>query len=405
MYTQNKSNMKNVYFIETIQSYRTAVGKDVYTILFEHVDAQGEQVTFSPIEYEKMPTLKGTDRKLHEGQYVYYDTETRQFTPAYNDPLARTRQRKNFYYRNRLYCKQNPVDAEQLGEILAVQSYHVNVGHGNCSILLVQYRHMQRDEYQIWMVDCGAIDYGAGNRYPNIDACFADIALRLHTNPANLKISRFFLTHWHYDHISGIPFLIRNGYINQDTKFYLNLYYAHSSRTANKVLQMLDTLGTACYEPVIGVSINSWMSVLYPECRIRKQQYNEPVPNRVEKKMNNSSVVYAFQFWDKQMIYPGDLEQDGWNVFKMQVQSMAAMSVADYYCVSHHGSDNGHVVVPNRLQKVVLMGRDGAFNGIYSPMVMQYWNPVLSLSEWDTNGQASRAVVLDLTTGEVRYIY
>lgn len=405
MYTQNKSNMKNVYFIETIQSYRTAVGKDVYTILFEHVDAQGELVTFSPIEYEKMPTLKGTDRKLHEGQYVYYDTETRQFTPAYNDPLARTRQRKNFYYRNRLYCKQNPVDAEQLGEILAVQSYHVNVGHGNCSILLVQYRHMQRDEYQIWMVDCGAIDYGAGNRYPNIDACFADIALRLHTNPASLKISRFFLTHWHYDHISGIPFLIRNGYINQDTKFYLNLYYAHSSRTANKVLQMLDTLGTACYEPVIGVSINSWMSVLYPECRIRKQQYNEPVPNRVEKKMNNSSVVYAFQFWDKQMIYPGDLEQDGWNVFKMQVQSMAAMSVADYYCVSHHGSDNGHVVVPNRLQKVVLMGRDGAFNGIYSPMVMQYWNPVLSLSEWDTNGQASRAVVLDLTTGGVRYIY
>lgn len=405
MYTQNKSNMKNVYFIETIQSYRTAVGKDVYTILFEHVDAQGELVTFSPIEYEKMPTLKGTDRKLHEGQYVYYDTETRQFTPAYNDPLARTRQRKNFYYRNRLYCKQNPVDAEQLGEILAVQSYHVNVGHGNCSILLVQYRHMQRDEYQICMVDCGAIDYGAGNRYPNIDACFADIALRLHTNPASLKISRFFLTHWHYDHISGIPFLIRNGYINQDTKFYLNLYYAHSSRTANKVLQMLDTLGTACYEPVIGVSINSWMSVLYPECRIRKQQYNEPVPNRVEKKMNNSSVVYAFQFWDKQMIYPGDLEQDGWNVFKMQVQSMAAMSVADYYCVSHHGSDNGHVVVPNRLQKVVLMGRDGAFNGIYSPMVMQYWNPVLSLSEWDTNGQASRAVVLDLTTGGVRYIY
>lgn len=89
MYTQNKSNMKNVYFIETIQSYRTAVGKDVYTILFEHVDAQSELVTFSPREYEKLPTLEGTNRELHEGQYVYYDTEARQFTPAYNDPLAR----------------------------------------------------------------------------------------------------------------------------------------------------------------------------------------------------------------------------------------------------------------------------------------------------------------------------
>ena len=405
MYTQNKSNMKNVYFIETIQSYRTATGKDVYTILFEHVDAQGELVSFSPREYEQLPTLKGTDRKLHEGQYVYYDTETRQFTPAYNDPLARTRQRKNFYYRNRLYSKQNQVDAEQLGEILAVQSYHVNVGHGNCSILLVQYRRMFHDEYQIWMIDCGAIDYGVGNRYPNIDACFADIAKRLNDNIANLKISRFFLTHWHYDHISGIPFLISNLHITNRTKFYMNLYYAHSSKCANEVLRELDSMGVACYEPVAGLSVNPWLSVLYPECRIRKQQYNEAVPNRVEKKMNNSSAVYAFQFWDKQMIYPGDLEQDGWNVFKTQPNSMKAMSDADYYCVSHHGSDNGHVVVPNRFQKVVLMGRDGAYNGIYSSTVMQYWKRVLNLSEKDNSGHTCIAVVLDWNIGKTRYIY
>lgn len=397
--------MNNLYFIESIHAFKTANGREVYTILFENVEAQGEQVALAPRVYEEMPTLEGTERELHEGQYVYYDADTRQFIPAYDDPLARTRQRKNFYYRNRLYGKQYPVDNEQLGNIIDVQSYHVNVGHGNCSILLVQYRKMQHDEHQIWMIDCGAIDYGVGNRYPNIAVCFAEIAQRLNTNIANLKISRFFLTHWHYDHISGIPFLIRDGYINQHTKFYLNLYYAHSSRTANEVLQKLDSMGAACYEPVIGVSINSWMSVLYPECRIRKQQYNEAVPNRVEKKMNNSSAVYAFQFWDKQMICPGDLEQDGWNVFKRQVQSMTAMSVADYYCVSHHGSDNGHVVVPNRFQKVVLMGRDRAYNGIYSPAVMQYWNPVLSLSEWDENGQASRAAVLDWSTGGVRYIY
>lgn len=397
--------MNNIYFIESIQTYRTAAGKDVYNILFEHVDAQGELVTFSPREYEKMPTLVGTEREMHEGQYVYYDTESRQFTPAYNDPLARTRQRKNFYYRNRLYGKQTPVDAEQLGEILAVHSYHINVGHGNCSILLVQYRRMLRNEYQIWMVDCGAIDYGIGNLYPNIDACFADIALRIHAPLADLKITHFFLTHWHYDHISGIPFLISNHHITNQTKFYMNLYYAHSSKCANEVLRTLDSMGVACYEPVIGLSVNPWLSILYPECRIRKQQYNDVVPNRVEKKMNNSSVVYAFQFGDKQMIYPGDLEQDGWNVFKTQPNSMTAMSVADYYCVSHHGSENGHVVVPHHFQKVVLMGRDGAYNGIYSPAVMQYWNPVLSLSEWDANGQASKAVVLDWNNGGVRYIY
>ena len=302
--------MKNLYFIETIQTYRKAEGKEISSILFEHVDAQGELVIFSPREYEKLPTLEGTDRELHEGQYVYYDTESRQFTPAYNDPLARTRQRKNFYYRNRLYSKQNPVDAEQLGDVFSVQSYHVYVGHGNCSILLVQYRRMLRDEYQIWMIDCGAIDYGVGNFYPNIDACFADIAKRVNDNIANLKITRFFLTHWHYDHISGIPFLFTNLHITRQTKFYLNLYYAHSSKCANEVLQKMDSMGVACYEPISGLSVNTWLSILYPECRIRKQQYNEIVPNRVVKKMNNSSAVYAFKFRDKQMIYPGDLEQD-----------------------------------------------------------------------------------------------
>lgn len=397
--------MKDVYFIEAIHTYQKAEGMEVYTILFEHVNSQGEQGTFIPTVYAKMPTLEGTERELHEGQYVYYDTETRQFTPAYDDSLARTRQRKNFYYRNRLYSKQNPVDAEQLGDVLSIQSYHVNVGHGNCSILLVQYRRMLRDEYQIWMVDCGAIDYGVGNRYPNIDACFADIAKRLNDNIANLKISRFFLTHWHYDHISGIPFLISNLHITNRTKFYMNLYYAHSSKCANEVLRELDSMGVACYEPVAGLSVNPWLSVLYPECRIRKQQYNEAVPNRVEKKMNNSSAVYAFQFWDKQMIYPGDLEQDGWDVFKMQANSMKAMSDADYYCVSHHGSDNGHVVVPNRFQKVVLMGRDGAYNGIYSSTVMQYWKRVLSLSEKDNSGHTCIAVVLDWNIGKTRYIY
>lgn len=121
--------------------------------------------------------------------------------------------------------------------------------------------------------------------------------------------------------------------------------------------------------------------------------------------MNNSSAVYAFQFWDKQMIYPGDLEQDGWDVFKMQANSMKAMSDADYYCVSHHGSDNGHVVVPNRFQKVVLMGRDGAYNGIYSSTVMQYWKRVLSLSEKDNSGHTCIAVVLDWNIGKTRYIY
>ena len=91
---------------------------------------------------------------------------------------------------------------------------------------------------------------------------------------------------------------------------------------------------------------------------------------------------------------------------------------ADYYMVSHHGSINGHPTMPcmklgqpmptpldcatHNLTKSVLMGRDGAYNGIYSLVVTSYWNGTpsgLVLTE-----AAPHFVELDWSTGTVRYI-
>ena len=65
---------------------------------------------------------------------------------------------------------------------------------------------------------------------------------------------------------------------------------------------------------------------------------------------------------------------------------------ANYYAISHHGSINGHLTkackhptqpmptlltcATNGTLRAILMGRDGAYSGIYSPVVTGYWNGV-----------------------------
>jgi hypothetical protein len=95
------------------------------------------------------------------------------------------------------------------------------------------------------------------------------------------------------------------------------------------------------------------------------------------------------------MVFPGDLEQKGFENMSYAGKCNAALFRADYYVVSHHGSINGHPVLTcknprqpiptvlkcatHRLNKAILMGRNGAYSGIYSPVVENYWNTACGL--------------------------
>lgn len=84
-----------------------------------------------------------------------------------------------------------------------VISYHVNVGHGNCTFIAIKRTSEPRCEF--WMVDCSLSEVhyknsSATNFKANLEAAFDDVANEFHIERDEIRLSRFILTHKHYDH-------------------------------------------------------------------------------------------------------------------------------------------------------------------------------------------------------------
>lgn len=111
----------------------------------------------------------------------------------------------------------------------------------------------------------------------------------------------------------------------------------------------------------------------------------------VDRPVNDSSVVLKVNAGGKTMVFPGDLERGGFDKMTICKACSPILFGIDYYSISHHGSLNGHPdnaclnpdpnhpgkpldCISIRNLKAILMGRDGAYNGIYSPIVTSYWN-------------------------------
>ena len=127
-----------------------------------------------------------------------------------------------------------------------------------------------------------------------------------------------------------------------------------------------------------------------------------------ESNPNNASFVSVFDLAGKKLLFPGDLETKGWN--EINPCNICASNI-NYYAVSHHGSINGfnrnvcnqHKSInsvtdclPNNVN-AVLMGRDGAYSGIYSPVVISAFQN-LYYSEKDNNGNPKSFLEIDLNT-------
>lgn len=430
--------MKKLYFVESIKSSVSLDGEITrYNIVFEDIkttkyqwennanepyDIREDHSSFVNMEFVTIPIPIKAKRPLHEGQYVYYNTDDGLFVSATSNPIAKRRRTINSTYRERLQSREGTYEHESnYSDETIVKSYHVNVGHGNCTLILIQ----DHNFYQIWMVDCGAIDQmNHINYYSNIDNCFADIAHILNKDKSSLFISKFLLTHWHYDHISGIPYLIRDGYIKQTTQFYMNLYYEHSSQCMNEVLKKLDNLHVSCYEPTSFLNHKhprKTIAILHPNCRIRRKYSHKDPNSRFVSNINNSSVVYSISVVGRTMVFPGDIEKDGLDYMTMtRTCQNQPLCHTDYYCVSHHGSLNGHIDIDcmgnshfnnigrclraYSLKKAIIMGRDKAFSGIYSPVVQNYWKRIHKYSEFDASGKPCKAYVLEWNSGADSYL-
>ncbi len=296
-----------------------------------------------------------------------------------------------------------------------VCSYHVNVGHGNCSIIV---RETGMD-LEIVMVDCSTYDFLNHQHYRNnlascIQTIMADFAL------GEFSVSRFFLTHPHFDHFNGIGYLLDNGYL-ENSEIWANMHYSWAMPSYNTILMRLYNSARAqnlkFVEPIAGNS-GSFAAVLHPSLRTLRTSPKTSAycqPYRIVSQVNNSSTVLMFGSERRTMILPGDLEREGWAEFHDCHHYLPRCS---YYCVSHHGSATGHFK-PNcphsggemaiasclaGLRCAAIMGRDRAYSGIFSTEVLRDFGASGHRVDAGANANvAVRFIRIDWDTGHVAH--
>ncbi len=416
---------KNLYFVESIFTPREG-DNSVVTLLPAESEEMAITQSFTP-EQLQVYNHRGS---IREGWYVYYNESSN--TPfGYGNLSTYARRQFRNYYELRESLSANLIDSEGEDAMVPkaflnentpsqVTSYHVNVGHGNCSFILIEAGMF----YQLWLVDCSVVD--KTNHWKsyqtNIDECLKAIRQKLGLQEKQqLHIDRFFLTHAHHDHYSGVEYLVKSHLIDNRTICYVNLYYQMATKAYNRMLTTLKNTGVRIIEPISGNSING-IQFLHPECRLyRSKATVKGFTGRhriVGTPINNSSVVLMLSFGGHSMVFTGDLEQKGFENMSGAGTCSSYLYEADYYVVSHHGSMNGHPAMAcknplqpkptplfcatNRALRAILMGRDGAYPGIYSPVVTSYWNG--TLGGLVKSEDAPHFVELDWGTAVARYI-
>lgn len=323
--------------------------------------------------------------RILEGEFVYYNG--REFQTAEDNPVSVMHTELNEQLIRAIEFQNYGNQPKEVDEDVSdVFSYHINVGHGNCSIIVFG----KGKSYNMWMVDCSVFDFTNKRNYSsNLDKCLQSIS----SNYGVGKISKLMITHLHYDHINGIEHLIKSGYIDANTEVWMNTQYPWKQPTYNRILLQLRALGVKFIDPIIDNSTKN-IHILYPDVSFSKKN-KAPKAN-----INNASVLYQICFREKSMLFTGDIEKEGWeNVLKCMCHLCEPIDycllrchcllkrycIPEYYCIPHHGSITGHILSKymsgNPCIKIflnyvkttksqVLMGRNRAYKGIYSKEVL-----------------------------------
>lgn len=304
---------------------------------------------------------------IPQGEFVYFDGK--RFQTAEDNPTSVMHTELNRQLIRRIGFENYGNQPEEVNENISdVHSYHINVGHGNCSIIVC----WENGSYVMWMVDCSVFDFTNKHNYSsNLDDCLNFISKKLWLD----RISKLLITHLHYDHINGIEHLIKRGWIDANTEVWMNTQYPWKQPTYNRILLQLNALGVKFIDPIVGNSTKN-IHILYPDVSFNRK--NMAPKNNI----NNASVLYQICFGENSMLFTGDIETEGWEKVST---CMPYLRESTYYCISHHGSITGHIrnkCMPARRRIAsladcaystrvqVLMGRDGAYRSVYSGKVL-----------------------------------
>lgn len=177
----------------------------------------------------------------------------------------------------------------------------------------------------------------------------------------------------------------------KNTEVWLNLNYRHYSTTSDDMLIQLNNIGVKIIDPIVKNSTKQ-IKILYPDISFDMVRNKPP-----RGKINNASVLYQLCLGGRSMLFPGDIETEGWD----NVPSCKPyLYNTDYYCISHHGSKTGHLrngcpsgakkgiqtladCLNRKTKHQILMGKNGAYPGIYANEVLNDFGSICKTEEMD----------------------
>lgn len=401
---------KELYFINDIINL---FNKEENIVTLFKVSEHNDDDRLNYVKSEVIHIDKEELIDIEEGRFVYIDIKDKKFINAGNDKIAKRQIFINNMLRGNLINKYMLPDSKITSQKTEeVHSYHVNVGHGNCSIIVFR----SNSTYKLWVVDCSEYDFTNGTNYrKNISNCFEFIKNKYKLD--NIIIDKLFVTHPHYDHFNGIKYLIDKEYL-VNTEVWINLYYSWPDSKYNLLLTKLKSLNLTLVEPKVSNS-TSVIEILYPNNTILrtypKNVQNYPYYSVVPvKKINNSSAIFKINLGGKSIVFPGDIEEDGWNDVMCCYPNIRNST---FYCISHHGSITGHKrsICPHKCsindiefccydKKInILMGRDKAYSGIFSQNVLNVFKGRVYRTDLDDNNQVPCFMELDWKNDKVKY--
>lgn len=381
--------MKKLYFVESVRKSDEESSALLLYIPNNINDWVTDNKDFK--RYIRKELNPQSEEIVKEGEYIYNlgnmyemaneDERVNQIHNRYNRLIRELEQKRtdefSFSYKN----------------ITELYSYHINVGHGNHTLIVFK----ENGNIHIWMVDCSV---SRKCHSDNIDDCISYIKDKFQLEDS-IRIEAVMLTHPHYDHYSGISRYIDKNMIDKNTKVYVNLQCGYKSHNFSNLLSRLKNIGVVVIEPFIQNSCDN-IKILYPDI------------NKFDKKLslNNKSSVYNIRFdHESYFVFPGDLETKGWDLMAAAYACFRRMTKPYFYAISHHGSITGHMrtkcicgrskvksirdCLPSRTW-TILMGRDKAFSGIYSQQVLSDFKGRILMSEKDIHNNPARFLEIDL---------
>ena len=225
--------MRDLYYIESVKQFEEST-----IALLQYIPKNIKKWELANRDF-KWYVRKLVDPKwigvIREGTYVYaFGNEEYQIA---NEDLRVSQIGKRYeelaesLVETQRELPQNIYDNISIDNISKLYSYHINVGHGNHSLIVFR----TNGRVHIWMVDCSDYDFVSHHYYSaNIDDCLKHIKQKFQlVDPIHIDV--VMLTHPHYDHYSGINYYINNKSINKHTVVYINLKYHIISHNYNNL--------------------------------------------------------------------------------------------------------------------------------------------------------------------------